>query len=284
MDKYTTWAKVPAHLKTKTQLAAAGLRPAPGQKPVARKTGGKGPFDLYDEREARAKRQPSPAQLAALAKARAAADAAIHCPDCGVRFKRRGHYRKTAAGVCVGCNDRRQASKWAREFLSDPANVILDTETTGLDEMAEIVEIAIINVAGETLLDALVYPVRPIPPHVEAIHGISNEAVSQAQTWPVVGLVAQLILNTAPRVAIYNAVYDLRLIGQSSRSHGLDPEPWLSALVRKTDCAMEQYAEYAGEWSDYYKSYRWQALDGGHRALGDCRATLAVLKRMAEEI
>lgn len=34
-EKYTKWANVPAHLKTKNQLSAQGLKPAPGQKASA---------------------------------------------------------------------------------------------------------------------------------------------------------------------------------------------------------------------------------------------------------
>jgi len=38
---------------------------------------------------------------------------------------------------------RRNASAWARNLLSIPANhwIILDTETTGLDENAEVIQI-----------------------------------------------------------------------------------------------------------------------------------------------
>ncbi len=40
--------------------------------------------------------------------------------------------------------------------------MILDTETTGLYD-AEIVELSIIDTAGNVLLDTLVRPTRPIP-------------------------------------------------------------------------------------------------------------------------
>ena len=40
---------------------------------------------------------------------------------------------------------------------------------------------------------------------------------------------------------------------------------------------------YAGQWDDYYQNYRWQRLpEGDHSALGDCRATLEVIRRMAQ--
>lgn len=53
--------------------------------------------------------------------------------------------------------------------------IILDTETTGLDNTAEIVEISVINDQGEVLLDTLIKPTKPIPGDATAIHGITNE-------------------------------------------------------------------------------------------------------------
>lgn len=44
---------------------------------------------------------------------------------------------------------------------------------------------------------------------------------------------------------------------------------------------MEWYAQWIGDWSDYWGNYRWQPLFGGHRALDDCLAALDYLKAMA---
>jgi DNA polymerase-3 subunit epsilon len=46
---------------------------------------------------------------------------------------------------------------------------------------------------------------------------------------------------------------------------------------------MLKYAEFVGEWNDYHGNYRYQKLPGGdHTAVGDCRATLKVIKKMAK--
>jgi hypothetical protein len=44
---------------------------------------------------------------------------------------------------------------------------------------------------------------------------------------------------------------------------------------------MEQYAAFYGDWHDYFGSYTWQKLRGGHRALGDTRAVIRRLEEMA---
>ncbi|MEU8901753.1 RRQRL motif-containing zinc-binding protein [Nocardia sp. NPDC048505] len=64
------WRCAPAHLKTRRQLAAEGLRPngqdIAGVVPLPQ---GAGVAYLYDIAQAAPKREPSPAQLAALARA-----------------------------------------------------------------------------------------------------------------------------------------------------------------------------------------------------------------------
>jgi hypothetical protein len=48
------------------------------------------------------------------------------------------------------------------------------------------------------------------------------------------------------------------------------------------ECAMKRYAEFYGDWRGQQRGFRWQPLQGGnHRALGDCLATLEVIKKMA---
>jgi DNA polymerase-3 subunit epsilon len=45
---------------------------------------------------------------------------------------------------------------------------------------------------------------------------------------------------------------------------------------------MIKHAEWVGEWDDYHRSFRWQKLQGGdHSALGDCLATLEIIKKIA---
>ena len=74
---------------------------------------------------------------------------------------------------------QQQAHQWLRDNC-----LILDAETTGLGEDAEIVEITIIDTTGKPLINTLVKPSTPIPAEATAIHGITNEMVRHAPTWP----------------------------------------------------------------------------------------------------
>lgn len=177
-------------------------------------------------------------------------------------------------------NPQQQASAWLFNC------VILDTETTGLDSSAEIVEISIIEESGRVLLDTLVKPIKPIPAEATAIHGITNDMVATAPSWADIHERVAEIVTSKPLV-IYNADYDLRLMAQTASQYGLTP------IETEAGCAMLTYAKFYGDWNDYKGSYRWQRLtnaaaqqgvviDGqAHRALADVKMTLGVIKAMA---
>lgn len=168
--------------------------------------------------------------------------------------------------------------------------LILDTETTGLDDGSEIVEIAVINAYGEPQINTLVRPTKPIPPEVTDIHGINNEMVQKAPSW--VDVRPHVLGALSGRdVIVYNASFDLEMLQRTDQAHGMPMRSWLLG-ARTWWCAMREYAVFHGEWNEYRKSYRWQQLSAAarqcqlydvanaHRALADCLATLGVCKRM----
>lgn len=179
---------------------------------------------------------------------------------------------------------KQQAQKW----LENNA-LILDTETTGLDGSAEIIEVSVIDCNGNVLFDTLVKPTAPIPAEATRIHGITNDMVAEAPTWPEVIRQFEAVVR-GRKLVIYNADYDLRIIDQTSNLHNIFETLWLEA-----DCAMLAYAEFYGQWDDYREQWKWQRLgnaakqqgvvvDGSaHRSLADCKMTLGVIASMADQ-
>ncbi|HGE8503590.1 3'-5' exonuclease [Serratia ureilytica] len=168
--------------------------------------------------------------------------------------------------------------------------LVLDTETTGLDGKAEIIEIAVIDAGGKVLLNTLVRPSKPIPADATAIHGITNEMVSDAPTWPEIS--AKVCALIAGKITvIYNAEYDMRLLMQTDAIWDVQPEFSTDAKPQIV-CAMEEYAEFYGQRNER-GGYKWQKLTAAaeqqgviiegtpHRALSDCLTTLGVIKAMA---
>lgn len=181
------------------------------------------------------------------------------------------------------------AAQWARDMLSKDKNdwVILDTETTGLDSIDEIIQISIINGIGEPLIsNQLIRPSCPISEGARRVHGISIEMLDGAPSFfDVMPWIQGALYGKS--LVIYNAAYDLRMITQSIVATGVNiiyPELITRLGFEDVSCAMELYAAWVGEWNDYRGSFKWQRLPAGdHSSMGDCLSTLKLIKKMAGE-
>ncbi|MDX2843245.1 3'-5' exonuclease [Streptomyces ipomoeae] len=249
---------------------------------------------------------------------------AITCPgrDCSVKTASKAEYRRWREANrgfwerrwCTPCEERdareraeavqraqeaaeaeREARRrevaglqeWAAAALADPSVVVLDTETTGLDDEACLVEVAVVTAGGDVLLDSLVNPGVPIPSDASEIHGITDETVATAPSFGQLLVDLTRVLD-GRRVLIYNRSYDVgRLRWQLTRHYRAagheDPAgsaaAWLKAMTWED--VMVPYSDWVGDWHEYFGNYTWQPLNGGHRALGDCRAVLDRLGAMA---
>ena len=181
-----------------------------------------------------------------------------------------------------------KARDHAREVLSHHP-LTLDTETTGLGEDAEIIEIGIIDDQGGTVFESLIKPAKPIPEAATAIHGISNADVANAPTWADVHEQVCSAIEHRP-IIIYNASYDVRMLLQTADQYQLRLA-FFSAW-----CAMSEYAQWRGEWDGKRDDWKRQRLttaaqqvgldlptdSQAHRAIYDCKLALGVVQSMAE--
>lgn len=171
--------------------------------------------------------------------------------------------------------------------VSKGSFIVLDTETTGLND-AEIVEIAIVNESGESLLNTYVRPKNRIPLAATAVNGITDEMVAAAPTF--LDLIPTIIdLLRGRDVIVYNAVFDRKMLHQSAEAWGFPHTDYKS--FSRWWCAMEAYAILHGDYNAYRGTYKWQRLATAaqrfgitnphpHRAMGDALTTLAVVKAM----
>lgn len=166
---------------------------------------------------------------------------------------------------------------------------ILDTETTGKDD-GEIVQIALVHSSGKVILDSHVKPTASIPQDATRIHGITDNMVANAPSFPEIAENLKHVLE-GKILVVWNAIYDRKMMHKSLERHNLEKIEWKE--ICEWHCAMEAFAEFFGEWNDYHKSYRWQRLSTAarfcrvevkdtHSALGDCIITLGVTKFMLE--
>jgi DNA polymerase-3 subunit epsilon len=262
-------------LLSRTALKAQRLKPAPGQKPAKRVWSQRRReyIELYDPRQCvamRERRAPSPAQLAALEAGRRTLTHAA-CTGCGESVEL---YLLDQQRVCPDCAGMRwEATQRARENARVSAlqalvaraapsrTLYLDTETTGLScyNGDEVVELAVIDDAGEVLLESLVKPARcQAWPDAQAIHGISPADVAGAPDLEQLVPQLQALLEEADTLVIYNAAFDLAFL----------PEVLQPLASSKALCAMQAFALHIGDWDERRESFRWYTLTEAARLAG----------------
>jgi DNA polymerase III subunit epsilon len=182
--------------------------------------------------------------------------------------------------------------EWCQMVIEDDSYIILDTETT--DKNGEICELGIISATGRELYNSLIKPSCAMNPEAQRIHRISEEQLSSAPTfadaWPTIrGVLYDNLNKCNKKIITYNASFDMSRFVQTAKARGvqLPPLQWY--------CLMIAYAEH---WNAPHRSgfanAPWQKLQEAckqqsvglthqtHRATDDCRATLALMRRIAE--
>lgn len=178
--------------------------------------------------------------------------------------------------------DKAKAAEWAQHVMDCPSDyLILDTETTGLDDKAEICQIAILSGGGYTILDALVKPTIAIPGDASKVHGITDQMVEWCPSICSI-LEGYWGLLASKTLLAYNSSYDSRLIEQSLRA-------WyggkLMLPLMEWQDVMAWYSKFLQVWNFRKDDYKWHKLPQNgqaHDALSDCRATLDLIRSMAE--
>lgn len=232
MEEYKRWNDVPENLKSKSYCTKERLNIKQAL-PVARvyQRANNIWVDLYDINTLEKKAPLTEAQLLAQEKAKATREARYTCKVCG-DYNTRTVNKETK--LCRECRDwheiRLQEIEianmalqsrlcWSDEKYIDKY-VILDTETTGLYGDDEVVEIAIIDLKGNTLYNSLIKPTKPIPGDATRIHGITNEKVSTSPTIAQEIDKLDAILN-GKCILAYNAEFDSSMIQHSLSKHGI---------------------------------------------------------------
>ena len=165
-----------------------------------------------------------------------------------------------------------------RTWLNEKA-LFLDTETTGLDNRAEVVEIAIADSKGRPVFESLVKPTVPITPRLTDIHGISNAMVADAPSWAEIHADVNEIM-CGKTVIAYNSNFDARIIEQTVGLHSLP------GIFCYWECAMQMYQNHTG-------FYKWVKLVDAaeqcgvspngqtHRAMTDVMMTWEIVQKIA---
>ncbi|MEU3986384.1 hypothetical protein AB0F77_41080 [Streptomyces sp. NPDC026672] len=152
LTRYTRWDLVPDGLQTKTMLARQGLKP--GTDPVGQVLyHGNSYAPLYEVTAAVPKRRVSPAQRAALDRARALQ---YECRRCGTRESEplgKGRFCDPCRYAMTLWEQHDQAQALARELVADPAAVLLVVDVAP-DSLPAAQGVAVVGVRDRQVLYA----------------------------------------------------------------------------------------------------------------------------------
>ena len=157
--------------------------------------------------------------------------------------------------------------------------LILDTETTGRGQQAEIIEIAMIDTTGKVQFQSLCKPERPIPITAMRAHKITDRMVADAKTWPDIHEMVKKLFEQAECLLAWNADFDERMLRQTAERYELE---WknlykLHDLLRdyrklrsdRLGHSLQDACGHEGVPRDESKA---------HRALADCYSVLDVMR------
>ncbi|MDV0844687.1 3'-5' exonuclease [Klebsiella quasipneumoniae] len=113
------------------------------------------------------------------------------------------------------------ALDWLRQLP-----VFIDTETTGFERFAQVIELAITDASGNVLFESKLRPTVTINPKAQEVHGINLSSLKSAPTWPQVAEKVRSLLD-GRKIIAYNAPFDSRMMKQTAAAFG-DPFGWWS--------------------------------------------------------
>ena len=193
----------------------------------------------------------------------------------------------TVLFLVIGSPKFRIGRRWKKQ-LNRSDVLILDTETTGLDKAAEVIEVAVIDTLGQPVFEALCLPQSTveIPRAASAIHGLTRKYLEEngARPWPQVHEELVEVLKPAKTVLAYNVEFDKRLLEQTSRRYRLQ---FPSKVRNSWRCILKDYRKLQPNKSarlvDAVRREGAKPPRGkAHRALHDCQCVLAVMQSVVE--
>lgn len=164
--------------------------------------------------------------------------------------------------------------------------VSLDLETTGTDTASDrIVQVALVALAPDGSLSkwsSLVNPECSIPQQAQEVHGITDDAVAEADTIALVLPQIAEQLNGCDVTGFNVAGFDIPMLdAECSRVRWTGPTPWREARV--IDAMAIYHDLHPRDLAAAYQRYVRRELENAHDAVADAGAALAVLLGMVAE-
>lgn len=162
--------------------------------------------------------------------------------------------------------------------------VFFDLETTGINIATDrIVEISILKIFPNGTQESKTWLVNPeieIPPHVVAVHGITNEKVVTEPTFKELANKVNEMIGDADLAGFNSTRFDIPLLAEEMLRAGIDFD---MENRKSVDVQVIFHKKEPRNLSAGYKFYCGKDLEGAHSAEADTNATYEILKAQLDK-
>lgn len=172
--------------------------------------------------------------------------------------------------------------KWAQSILKMSSCFVMEIDTTGLDDRAEICRITLANIDGSLFDDIIIKPSIPMEASATATNGVTDtqliDAPSLLDIWSriVEGLQGRYVVSFAQE-------WDRKMLAQAARINGLSPVYFLGEDLQRQ---LTQYynKEYYIKLADISERMTGQILPEPATAIDRVKAQCSIIAGMAAGI
>lgn len=201
------------------------------------------------------------------------------------RAKRLEEIKATAANDAIHDLFVKSLTRLDRSAQPMGKPIVIDTETTGLADDDELLQVSIIDIDGSVLYNSYIRPYQHESwPSAQRINNISPQTVADAPYLHEVAFDIGRIVVDAPLIIGYNLDFDLGFLSCCGAIRPNDHAAYYDVM-----CVFAAAYTEDGRWrkllecADYFE-YDWHSHGGPHDSLEDARATLHCYKRMCADL
>lgn len=186
-----------------------------------------------------------------------------------------------AAGAAGGAQAAGAVPEYKFRRFRMPDFVVLDTETTGLADFDEVIELAVVAPDGETLYESLFEPRMKVNPGASAKNGLTNARLKGEprfiDEW---GKILRAIGGR--RIFGHNIAFDARLVKQTLRRYGGNPDEAEAAFRGMVDtmALAKKYVQSPSYGLEKLANMLGVHEAEDHRAASDCRMTIRMMQNL----
>jgi DNA polymerase-3 subunit epsilon len=164
----------------------------------------------------------------------------------------------------------------------DKPLIVFDVETTGLADPIRIIQIATIKYLPDGEVEEkirLINPERPIEPEAIALHGITDEMVAVEKPFLIYARSMATYFAGCDLCGFNSRRYDFRVLREEFNRANISPD---FSGVRHIDVMSIYHHFFPRDLSAAHREYCGAEMEGAHDAMGDAKATAAILLAQIE--